>query len=190
MGSAMPLFIANKHREGAAADRVVRMTFSWGLVFEVAQIVWIVGISVFIMLERRSPTATMAWITLVAALPLVGVGVYLLVGPRRLQRKKLRLSLARGRVDRLLREWKAARANLLSLQGQLMRAGAQLGRLPLALAVDTMVGIAAIPPAFSSGWFHWPGNPRTGETGDDAVVAREVEIVATIEDREGLLAFV
>jgi hypothetical protein len=66
----------------------------------------------------------------------------------------------------------------------------RLGRLPLALAVDTMVGIAATPSAFSSGWFHWPGNPRTGETGDDAVVAREVEIVATIEDREGLLAFV
>jgi len=112
------------------------MTFSWGLVFEVAQIAWIVGISAFIMLERRSPTATMAWITLVAALPLVGVVVYLLVGPRRLQRKKLRLSLARERVARLLREWKEARANLLSLRGQLMRAGAQLGRLPPEEAAD------------------------------------------------------
>ena len=106
------------------------MTFSWGLVFEVAQIVWIVGISAFIMFERRSPTATMAWITLVAALPVVGVVVYLLVGPRRLRRKKLRLSLARERIEGLLREWKESRANLLSLEGQLMRAGAQLGRLP------------------------------------------------------------
>jgi hypothetical protein len=66
----------------------------------------------------------------------------------------------------------------------------RLERLPLALAVDAMVGIVALPPAFSTGWFHWPGNPRTGETGDEAVVAREVEIVATIDDREGLLAFV
>ncbi|MEP6654443.1 MAG: PLDc N-terminal domain-containing protein, partial [Myxococcales bacterium] len=34
------------------------------------------------MLERRSPAATLAWITIVAALPLVGVAIYLLVGPR------------------------------------------------------------------------------------------------------------
>jgi len=106
------------------------MTLSWGLALEVAQIAWMVGISVFILLERRSPTATMAWIAVVAALPLIGFVVYLLVGPRRLQRKKLRFSLARKRIDRLLREWKDARAALLSLEGQLMRAGAQLGRLP------------------------------------------------------------
>ena len=29
-----------------------------------------------------------------------------------------------------------------------------------------------------SAWFHWPGNPRTGETGDAAVVAYEASIVA------------
>src|SRR5262249_20910116 len=66
----------------------------------------------------------------------------------------------------------------------------RLERLPLALAVDTMIGIAALPPAFSSGWFHWPGNPLTGETGDAAVVAYEAEIVATIEDRDELLGVV
>ena len=49
----------------------------------------------------------------------------------------------------------------------------RLERLPLALAVDTMIGIAALPPAFSSGWFHWPGNPLTGETGDAAVDAAD-----------------
>jgi hypothetical protein len=66
----------------------------------------------------------------------------------------------------------------------------RLERLPLALAVDAMVGIVALPPAFESGWFHWPGNPRTGETGDASVVAYEAEIVSTIGDREGLIAFV
>jgi len=106
------------------------MTFSWGLFLGVAQVVWVVLISGFIVLERRSPTATLAWITVVAALPLVGVAVYLLVGPRHLQRKRLRLSLARDRIGRLMRDWKEARAKVLSLQGQLMRAGAQLGHLP------------------------------------------------------------
>jgi hypothetical protein len=66
----------------------------------------------------------------------------------------------------------------------------RLERLPLALAVDAMVGIRALPPAFASGWFHWPGNPRTGETGDASVVAYETEIVATIDDRDGLVGFV
>jgi cardiolipin synthase len=109
---------------------------SWGLELGIAQVIWVAGIAVFIILERRSPTATLAWITMVAALPLVGVAIYLLIGPRRLRRKKLRLGLARKRIDRLLRSWKQARSSLLSLQGQLMRAGAQLGRLPPEEAAD------------------------------------------------------
>ena len=94
------------------------MTMSWGLALEVAQIVWMVGISAFILLERRSPAATLAWITVMAALPLVGFGIYLVLGPRRLTRKRLRFSLARKRIDRLMREWKDARATLLSLDYQ------------------------------------------------------------------------
>jgi hypothetical protein len=72
---------------------------------------------------------------------------------------------------------------------------AMLGRVPglertaLALVVDPLVGIAALPAAYSTGWFHWPGNPETGETGDAAVVAYEAGIVAAIADRDDLLAF-
>ena len=106
------------------------MTVSWGLLLGVAQVVWVVLIAGFIVLERRSPAATLAWIAVVASLPLVGVGIYLLIGSRHLQRKRLRLGLARDRIRRLLREWREARAKVLSLQGQLMRAGAQLGHLP------------------------------------------------------------
>jgi hypothetical protein len=65
-----------------------------------------------------------------------------------------------------------------------------LGRTPLALAVDASIGIAALPAAFSTGWFHWPGDPRTGETGDASVVAYEADVVAGIADRVELLAFV
>lgn len=65
-----------------------------------------------------------------------------------------------------------------------------LGRTPLALVVDAANGIAQLPAAFTSGWFHWPGNPRTGETGDAAVVAYEASIVARIAGRPELLAFV
>jgi hypothetical protein len=65
-----------------------------------------------------------------------------------------------------------------------------LGRTPLALAVDAANGIAQLAGAWSSAWFHWPGNPRTGETGDAAVVAYEASIVAGIGGRDDLLAFV
>lgn len=115
------------------------ITLTWGLALGIAQIAWVVGTACFIMLERRSPTATLAWIMMLAALPLVGVPIYLLVGPRRLRRQKLRLVLARDRVVRLLRPWKTARGELLSSQGQLMRAGALLGHLPPETARDVQL---------------------------------------------------
>jgi hypothetical protein len=64
------------------------------------------------------------------------------------------------------------------------------GRTPLALAVDIAHGIGRLPDAFTSGWFHWPGNPRTGETGDAALVTYEASIVAGIDERDDLVAFV
>ena len=65
-----------------------------------------------------------------------------------------------------------------------------LGRTPLALAVDASHGISALPAAFSTGWFHWPGDPRTGATGDASIVAYEADLVAGIHDRDDLLASV
>jgi hypothetical protein len=59
----------------------------------------------------------------------------------------------------------------------------------LALVVDALVGIAALTNALSSGWFHWPGDPRTRETGDASVVAYEASIVSEIHERDALLAF-
>ncbi len=67
---------------------------------------------------------------------------------------------------------------------------AGFGRTPLALAVDGSVGIQALLEPFGSEWFHWPGNPETGETGDQTVVAYEASIVERIVDRGDLLAFV
>ena len=65
-----------------------------------------------------------------------------------------------------------------------------LERTPLALAVDSSIGIGALVEPFETGWFHWPGDPVTGETGDASVVAYEASIVAEIADREDALAFV
>lgn len=67
--------------------------------------------------------------------------------------------------------------------------GVVLGRTPLALTVDGLVGVAALTGALWTGWFHWPGNPETGATGDATIGPYEASVVARIGDRHELLAF-
>lgn len=64
----------------------------------VAEIAWVCGLSAWIIMERRSPQATLAWVFALAWLPYLGILVYLLVGPRRLTRKRRRYAMARSRV--------------------------------------------------------------------------------------------
>ena len=60
------------------------------------EVVWVIGISGYILLERRPPLATLAWIVSMATLPLLGLFVYYFLGPRRLERKKRRRIVARS----------------------------------------------------------------------------------------------
>lgn len=59
------------------------------------EIVWVIGMSGYILLERRPPLATLAWIISLATLPVLGLAVYYLLGPRRLERKRRRRVMAR-----------------------------------------------------------------------------------------------
>lgn len=63
----------------------------------IAEVVWVLMLSVWLILERRSPVATLAWIFALAWLPLLGAAVYFLIGPRRLRRKRRRYQIVRGR---------------------------------------------------------------------------------------------
>lgn len=67
--------------------------------------------------------------------------------------------------------------------------GVVVDRTPLALAVDALVGIAALTAALWTGWFHWPGNPETGATGDATIGPYEASVVARISSRDDLLGF-
>ena len=64
----------------------------WLIVLEV---IWVVVISGYILLERRPPLATVAWIVSMATLPILGFIVYYFLGPRRLDRKRRRRVVAR-----------------------------------------------------------------------------------------------
>ncbi|MFO0694375.1 MAG: cardiolipin synthase [Polyangiales bacterium] len=64
----------------------------------VVEVAWIVLLATYILLERRSPVATLAWILALGFLPGIGLFVYVVFGPRRLERKRIRRALARSVV--------------------------------------------------------------------------------------------
>lgn len=60
--------------------------------------IYVVAVTVWIVMEKRRPSATLAWILAVAALPIVGVFIYWVIGPRRIERSRSRRELARRRI--------------------------------------------------------------------------------------------
>ncbi len=67
-------------------------------VLTIAELLYVLGLATWILLEKRSPVATLAWILALVALPYVGFVVFFLLGPRRVRRKRLRHKRARGAV--------------------------------------------------------------------------------------------
>ncbi len=64
---------------------------------------WLVSAVLYILRQRRSSTATLAWIIAFMALPFISALVYLLFGPRRVRRRAVRRTEARAlaaRVDK------------------------------------------------------------------------------------------
>lgn len=68
-------------------------------ILTIAEVVYVVALATWILLEKRSPVATLAWILALIALPYVGFVVFFLLGPRRLVRKRLKHKRARGAVQ-------------------------------------------------------------------------------------------
>jgi cardiolipin synthase A/B len=67
-------------------------------VLTIAELLYVLGLGTWILLEKRSPVATLAWILALVALPYVGFVVFFFLGPRRIRRKRLRHKRARGAV--------------------------------------------------------------------------------------------
>ena len=67
-------------------------------IITIAQLVYIVGLAIWILFEKRSPIATIAWILALIALPYVGFVVFFVFGPRRIKRKRLKHKRARGAI--------------------------------------------------------------------------------------------
>lgn len=103
----------------------------------VGETTWIVGLVVFILLERRTPVATLAWIFGLVLLPGLGIPVYLFLGPRRLRRKKLHYKDKRLAVTRALAD---VRARMPAGDGtRLATIGERLQHTPVSTATKLVV---------------------------------------------------
>jgi cardiolipin synthase len=70
----------------------------WFDIFVGSYVVWVLVACASLLMSRRSPTSTLAWMFAFIALPVVSGLYYLVFGPRRLQRRRLRYGAARGRL--------------------------------------------------------------------------------------------
>jgi cardiolipin synthase len=68
----------------------------WMEIFVGAYFVWVVLACASLLMDRRSPTATLAWIFAFIALPVISGVYYMVFGPRRLHRRKRRYGVARA----------------------------------------------------------------------------------------------
>jgi cardiolipin synthase A/B len=103
----------------------------WFAIFIGSYAVWVVLASISLLLTRRSPTATLAWIFAFIALPLVSGVYYMMFGPRRCSRRKRRYGVARalaGSVSAHLRSTSCAVKPALSREASgLAAVGKRLG---------------------------------------------------------------
>jgi cardiolipin synthase A/B len=60
--------------------------------------IWVIAVGIVIILQRRSAAATLAWLFALIFLPVVGLLIYRLIGPLRLERKKLKRVASRRAV--------------------------------------------------------------------------------------------
>ena len=75
-----------------------------GLWLGIAWAVNVVGLAGWIVLQKREPAATLSWVFGLAAIPVLGVAIYIVFGPQRIKRHRLRrarsrVSLARDQVE-------------------------------------------------------------------------------------------
>jgi cardiolipin synthase A/B len=66
------------------------------------EIAYVVVACVVLVLQKRSPTATVAWLLILVAIPLAGIVLFFVFGPRRLRRRRLKRQ--RGRLKIRSRE--------------------------------------------------------------------------------------
>ncbi|MBL8954689.1 MAG: PLDc N-terminal domain-containing protein, partial [Myxococcaceae bacterium] len=82
-------------RQADGWGRDARVWATAAMIFEVT---WVLAVTAYLFAQRRSPVATLAWWLVLALLPIAGAPLYVLIGPRRLHRRRMRYTRSRQRV--------------------------------------------------------------------------------------------
>ncbi len=98
----------------------------WALVITGVFVAWMASIGVVIILQRRSAAATLAWLLALTFLPIVGYIIYRLIGPLRLERKRVKRTVSKAAVREVLKAQALLAEDELEHQ-QLARIGVELG---------------------------------------------------------------
>ncbi len=61
-----------------------------GVAMSIAWLLYILALSVWIVLQKRPPLSTLAWILSLAALPVLGFLIYFYLGPQKIRRQRMR----------------------------------------------------------------------------------------------------
>jgi len=85
-------------RDDVAAGAGIMIELPWLGILGTVYVAWLVGASGSLLLRRRSPASTLAWIFAFAALPILSGLYYWVFGPRRLTRRRRRYDLVRGAI--------------------------------------------------------------------------------------------
>jgi len=85
------------------------------------EIVWVTIAAVYIILQRRSAHATLAWIFTLAFFPILGITLYTVLGPRRYERRKKRRARALAAVHESTTMIDAHRGDSAGSRSQLAR---------------------------------------------------------------------
>lgn len=71
-----------------------------GLYLALAWLLYLLGLGVWIVLQKREPVATLSWVMSLALLPYLGFLIYFLLGPQKVHRQRLRRGRSRSRLER------------------------------------------------------------------------------------------
>jgi len=74
------------------------LALPWFDIFIGSYVVWVFVACASLLMSRRAPASTLAWMFAFIALPVVSGAYYLVFGPRRLHRRRVRYGRARGRL--------------------------------------------------------------------------------------------
>lgn len=71
---------------------------AWQTLFGLGWALYLAGLALWIILQKRSPATTVAWLLSLALLPVVGYLIYYFFGPQRLKRVRLRRLRSRATI--------------------------------------------------------------------------------------------